>query len=434
MPDIFDKCDEFWVRMKKVAGDDLDPGVFFRKFPTTNCLPKIVVEGKKYLQIATNDYLGLATHPEVVAAATEVCRESGVGTPLGARPLTGNTQMHLELEEKLASFRRTEASLVFNLGLGAMTGTIASIVGRKERVFVDAYAHGCLHDGARLCKGEASWFGHNDLDDLEAQLKACPIDQPKLIAVDGVYGMTGDLAPLPEIVELKHKYKAQLFVDDAHGTGVLGANGRGTPEHFGVEDEIDLHGGTFAKAFGTFGGYVCAKKRVLDFIKYVSPGFVLTKALPGCMTAATIKSLELMQAMPERRVQLWKNITVLREGLREAGFNIGKPEGAVTSIYTRGAMALPAVRMLMEEHSIIVNPVMYPAVPYGTSIIRMTASALHTPADMERLVGAIVAVSKKLPLLEGNAAAAKKIITKYSGMPDGTEATAPASNVNGSTH
>ena len=178
MPDIFDKCDEFWVRMKKVAGDDLDPGVFFRKFPTTNCLPKIVVEGKKYLQIATNDYLGLATHPEVVAAATEVCRESGVGTPLGARPLTGNTQMHLELEEKLASFRRTEASLVFNLGLGAMTGTIASIVGRKERVFVDAYAHGCLHDGARLCKGEASWFGHNDLDDLEAQLKACPIDQP----------------------------------------------------------------------------------------------------------------------------------------------------------------------------------------------------------------------------------------------------------------
>ena len=246
--------------------------------------------------------------------------------------------------------------------------------------------------------------------------------------------MTGDLAPLPEIVELKHKYKAQLFVDDAHGTGVLGANGRGTPEHFGVEDEIDLHGGTFAKAFGTFGGYVCAKKRVLDFIKYVSPGFVLTKALPGCMTAATIKSLELMQAMPERRVQLWKNITVLREGLREAGFNIGKPEGAVTSIYTRGAMALPAVRMLMEEHSIIVNPVMYPAVPYGTSIIRMTASALHTPADMERLVGAIVAVSKKLPLLEGNAAAAKKIITKYSGMPDGTEATAPASNVNGSTH
>ena len=263
--------------MGKVAGEHLDPSVFFRKFPVTNCLPRVKVDGKEFLQVATNDYLGLATHPEVREAATEIVVESGVGTPLGARPLTGNTQLHLDLEAKLAEFRRTEAALVFNLGLGAMTGTIACMVGRKERVFVDAYAHGCLHDGAKLCKGEASWFAHNDLDDLESQLKACPIDQPKLIAVDGVYGMTGDLAPLPELVELKHKYKAQLFVDDAHGTGVLGDNGRGTPEHFGVESEVDIHGGTFAKAFGTFGGYICGSARALDFIKFVSPGFVLTK-------------------------------------------------------------------------------------------------------------------------------------------------------------
>ncbi|MCL4151536.1 UNVERIFIED_CONTAM: hypothetical protein GTU68_025914 [Idotea baltica] len=412
MPDIFDKCDEFWDRIKKVAGDQLDQSVFFRQFPITNCLPEVELEGKKYLQIATNDYLGLATHPEVREIAARVTAEHGVGTPLGARPLTGNTAMHLELEEKLAAFRRTEGSLVFNLGLGAMTGTIACMVGRKERVFVDAYAHGCVHDGAKLCKGEASWFGHNDLDDLEAQLKACPLEQPKLIAVDGVYGMTGDLAPLPELVELKNKYNAKLFVDDAHGTGVLGDNGRGTPELFGVEDEIDLHGGTFAKSFGTFGGYLCGPKKVLDFVKFNSPSFVLTKALPGPITAATLKTLELMQAMPERRVQLWENISVLREGLRNAGFNIGNPEGAVTSIFTKGALALPVVRTLMDKHDIIVNAVMYPAVPYGTSIVRMTASALHTPAQMQRLVDAIVDVSAELPLLEGNLAVAHKAVAK----------------------
>lgn len=412
MADIFDKCDEFWSRMRKVAGEHFDKGVFFRRFPVTNCLPEVEVEGTRYLQISTNDYLGLATHPEVIEAAANVVENNGIGTPLGARPLTGNTELHLELESKLAQFRRTEDSLVFNLGLGAMSGTIACMVGRKEKVFVDAYAHGCLHDGARLCKGEASWFGHNDLEDLESQLKACPLEQPKLIAVDGVYGMTGDLAPLPELVELKHKYNAQLFVDDAHGTGVLGENGRGTPELFGVEDEVDLHGGTFAKAFGTFGGYVCGSRRALDFIKFVSPGFMLTKALPGAMTAATIKSLELMQSMPERRIQLWENVNVLRDGLRNSGFDIGMPQGAVTSIFTRGAMALSAVRMLQEDYQILVNPVMYPAVPYGTSIIRMTASALHSPAQMNQLVDAINEVAKRIPLHEGNSRAAHKSVAQ----------------------
>ena len=414
MPDIFDKCDEFWVRMRKLCGEHLDTGVFFRKFPITNCLPEIEMDGKTYLQIATNDYLGLATHPEVRKIAADVTAEHGVGTPLGARPLTGNTTMHLELEEKLAEFRKTEAALVFNLGLGAMSGTIACMVGRNERVFVDEYAHGCVSDGAKLCKGEASWFKHNDLDDLENQLKQCPIDQPKLIAVDGVYGMTGDLAPLPELVELKNKYGAQLFVDDAHGTGVMGENGRGTPELFGVEDEIDLHGGTFAKSFGTFGGYICGPKKVLDFVKFNSPSFVLTKALPSPITAATIKTLELMQAMPERRKQLWENIEVLRSGLRNAGFDIGNPQGAVTSIFTKSALALSVVRMLMEKHNIIVNGVMYPAVPYGISIVRMTASALHTPAQMQRLVDAIIDVSQHLPLLEGNHAIAHKAVAHSS--------------------
>lgn len=426
MPDIFDKCDDFWKRIKKVTGEHYDPGVFFREFPITNCLPNVSIEGKSYLQVATNDYLGLATHPEVIEAAVKVVVDNGIGTPLGARPLTGNTSLHMQLEEELAEFRGTESSLVFNLGLGAMSGTIACMVGRKDRVFVDAYAHGCLHDGARLCKGEASWFGHNDLDDLESQLKACPIDQPKLIAVDGVYGMTGDLAPLDDLVELKNKYNACLFVDDAHGTGVLGDNGRGTPEVFGVEDEIDIHGGTFAKAFGTFGGFICTNKKAIDFIRFVSPSFMLTKALPGAITAATIKSLELMQRLPERRLQLWENIDVLRGGLRNAGFNIGNPQGAVTSIFTRGALALSAVRILMDEHNIIVNPVMYPAVPYGTSIVRMTASALHTPSQMRQLVDALVDVSQKIPLLEGNRAVAHKAVART------TQASSTPTSNNGS--
>lgn len=412
MASIFDKCDEFWARMEKIAGEHTIAlrNTFFRVFPITNSRPLIYQDGRELLQVATNDYLGLATHPEVIQAALEVVAEHGVGSPLGARPLTGNTALHLELEEKLAKYRLTESCLVYNLGLTAMSGTIATLVGRRERIFVDAYAHGCVHDGAKLCKGEASWFAHNDMNDLEEQLKAVPLDVPKLITVDGVYGMTGDLAPLPQLVELKYKYNAQLFVDDAHGTGVLGENGRGTCELFGVENDVDIHGGTFAKSFGTFGGYVCAPEKVIRFVRHVSPGFMLTKALPAAIVAATIKSLELMETQPERRVQLWNNINSLRDGLRNAGFNIGNPQGAVTSIFTRGVTALHAVKMLDEEHDIIVNPVMYPAVPYGTSIIRMTPTALHTIEQMERVVEALIAVSRKIPLLEGNHAAAQKLM------------------------
>jgi 7-keto-8-aminopelargonate synthetase-like enzyme len=411
MANVFDKCDEFWTRMEKVVGPNMEDlrNTFFRQYPVSNCLPKVEIAGTEYLQVATNDYLGLATHPEVVQAATETCSVHGTGTPLGARPLTGNSHLHTSLEGDLRDFLGHEATLVFNLGLSAMSGTVACMVGRKERVFVDAYAHGCLHDGAKLCKGEATWFGHNDMKDLEEQLKATPIDIPKMICVDGVYGMTGDLAPLPDLVELKNKYNAKLFVDDAHGTGVLGENGRGTCELFGVEDEVDLLGGTFAKAFGTFGGYLCGPERVLNFVKHVSPGFMLTKALPAAICSGTLKSLELMQKMPERRKQLWENITVLRDGLRNAGFNIGNPQGAVTSIFTRGVTALHAVKLLQDKHKILVNPVMYPAVPYGTSIVRMTASALHSTDQMQQLVDALVQVADEIPLSEANHAAAEKL-------------------------
>ncbi len=398
--------------MQKVAGDDMEAlrDTFFRRFPITNCRPNFMRRGKQYLQVSTNDYLGLATHPEVIEAGLVVAREHGVGTPLGARPLTGNTDLHVLLEKQLSDFRLTEGSLVYNLGLSAMSGTIACIVGRKERIFVDAYAHSCIHDGARLCKGEASWFAHNDMNDLEEQLKACPDDVAKMIAVDGVYGMSGDLAPLDKLVELKKKYNARLFVDDAHGTGVMGENGRGTCELFGVEEDVDLHGGTFAKSFGTFGGYICGPEDVMRFVRHVSPGFMLTKALPAAIVASTIKSLELMRSMPELRIKLWENINHLRMGLRKAGFNIGNPEGAVTSIFTRGVTALQAVKMLDDEHQIIVNPVMYPAVPYGTSIVRMTPSALHTTEQMQQLIDALIAVDKKIPLLEGNHAAAHRAV------------------------
>jgi 8-amino-7-oxononanoate synthase len=404
MSDVFDKCDVFWNRMKKMSGDLFEPllATFHRAFPITNCLPHFEWQGRRMLQVATNDYLGLATHPDVIAAAVEVAREHGAGTPLGARPLTGNTSLHLELEDRLAEYRRTESSLVYNLGLGAMSGTISCLVGRGDYVFADAYAHHCIHDGARLSKGEVKWFRHNDMEDLERLLKECPRDSAKLIVVDGVYGMIGDLAPLPELVELKHRYNARLFVDDAHGTGVLGANGRGTAELYGVEDQVDIHGGTFAKSFGTFGGYVCAPKKITHYVRHVSPGFMLTKALPACIVAATLKSLELMQKMPERREKLWVNINTLRSGLRAIGFEIGNPQGAVTSIFTRGVEALKAVKLLQDEYDIIVNPVMFPAVPYGKSIIRMTASALHTPEQMIQLVDALTEISTRVPLLEAN--------------------------------
>lgn len=404
MSDLFDKCDAFWKRMRRTTRSDEEflklRSLFFREFPVANCLPYIQMDGREMLQVATNDYLGLAMHPETIEVASEVVRQFGAGTPLGARPLTGTTELHLRLERELARYRGTEDCMVFNLGLGAMSGTISALVDRNERVFVDAYAHSCVHEGAKLAKGEAIWFQHNDMNELEHQLKICPPGVNKLIAVDGVYGMTGDLAPLPELVELKNKYGARLLVDDAHGTGVLGPNGRGTAEHFGVEDQVDLHAGTFAKAFGTFGGYVAGPKPVLDYLRYVSPSFVLTKALPGVLTAATLKTLEIMQREPERRTRLWENLGVLRQGLRDAGFEIGQPQGAVTSIFTRGLRALMAVRMLQDEFNIVANAVMYPAVPQRVSIVRMTVSALHTADDMRRVVDALKQIDQRIPLQE----------------------------------
>lgn len=412
MAGIFQKCDDFWRRARRKGGADFDEllGTFSRIYPISNSAPHIDFRGRRMLQVATNDYLGLATHPEAIAAAHAVVREHGAGTPLGARPLTGSTALHVELEEKLATFRRTEACLVHNVGLGAMSGTIASLVGRKDRVFVDSFAHGCVHDGARLSRGKVSWFRHNDMEDLETQLRACPINQPKLICVDGVYGMSGDLAPLVELVELKNRYGAQLLVDDAHGTGVLGANGRGTPEHFGVEDEIDLHGGTFAKSFGTFGGYMAGPRTVIEFLRLNSPAFVLTKSLPAAQTAQTLKSLELMQRLPERRAKLWENLNALRAGLRSAGLDIGNPQGAVTSVWTRGVRALPAVRSLEEDYNILANLVMYPAVPQGTSIIRMTLSAMHSLEDVDRVVDALSEINERMPLKDGDEAPAAELL------------------------
>jgi 7-keto-8-aminopelargonate synthetase-like enzyme len=403
MPDIFEKCDDFLERMERMAGDNFDAlsEVFYRVYPIANSEPHIQFRGREVLQVATNDYLSLATHPEAIAAATEIASKYGAGTPLGARPLTGTTELHLELERRLAEFRRTESCIVYNLGLGAMSGTVACLVGRKERVFVDEYAHGCLHDGARLARGEDSRFRHNDLDDLERQLRACPPEQAKLIAVDGVYGMSGDLAPLPELVELKKRYGAQLLVDDAHGTGVLGEHGRGTPEHFGVEDEIDLHGGTFAKSFGTFGGYIAGPERVIRYLRFQSPAYVLTKALPASIAAATIVTLDLIQREPERRVKLWENLNALRDGLRAAGLNIGNPQGAVTSIWMRGFRALPVIHELERRYNILANLVLYPAVPYNTSIIRVTLTAAHSLSDVARVIDALSDIHKRQPLQDG---------------------------------
>jgi 7-keto-8-aminopelargonate synthetase-like enzyme len=403
MPDIFEKCDDFVDRMQRMAGHNFDAltDVFGRVYPISNSKPHIQFRGRQMLQVATNDYLGLANHPEAVAAAAAIVQEHGAGTPLGARPLTGTTELHLELERRIAEFRRTESCIVYNLGLGAMSGTVACLVGRKDRVFVDEYAHGCLHDGARLAKGEDSRFRHNDLDDLERQLRACPPEQAKLICVDGVYGMSGDLAPLPELVELKNRYGAQLLVDDAHGTGVLGENGRGTAEHFGVEDEIELHGGTFAKSFGSFGGYIAGPERVIRFLRFQSPAYVLTKALPASITAATLVTLDLIQREPERRVKLWENLNALRDGLRAAGLDVGNPQGAVTSIWMRGFRALPVVHELEEDYGILANLVLYPAVPQNTSIVRITLTAAHSLDDVARVVDALTEIHRRSPLQDG---------------------------------
>jgi 8-amino-7-oxononanoate synthase len=390
MADIFDKVTKFFQSSPICDGHDRATAekVLYRQSPLDNAGPWIRLDGRDILQFSTNDYLGLARHPRVRQAAIDMVNRFGVSAPMGARPLTGSTELHDELERQIADFKGTEKSLVFGNGAHAMMGCVAALAGPKDFVVLDRYAHASLVCGVRISGARTAFFQHNNVEDLDALLTKMP-HRAKMVVVDGVYSMQGDMAPLPEICDVCKKHGARLLVDDAHGTGVCGKNGRGTAELMGVENRIDVHLGTCSKAMATMGGFAAGSADVIEYLRFNAPTILFTKAMPACIAAATLEALALVRAGNDLRAKLWDNARTLQKMLVEAGFNIGQTESPITPIYGNGTHAVHMSNELLGEFGIWVSAVLYPAVPIGTSMLRAIPTAAHSKDDIEKLVKAL---------------------------------------------
>lgn len=312
--------------------------------------------------------------------------------------MTGNTELHLELERQVAAFKRAEKALVFSTGTDAMMGAVAALAGREDLIILDEHAHASLSWGAKVSGAEIRTFKHNDIDDLESILLDTPSKQAKMVVVNGVYSMHGDLAPLPELCELCKANGVRLLVDDAHGTGVCGESGRGTAERFGVEEQIDLHLGTFSKAIGTAGGFAAGDQAVVDFLKYQAPNILFTKAMPACIAAATLEALKLLHDSRDRRNTLWRNAELLQDGMQAAGYSIGNTQTPITPVHAKGSAAIYVSDAMDRDFDIRTSAILYPAVPFGTSVLRITPTANHCPRDVQLLLKAASELRESIPI------------------------------------
>jgi 8-amino-7-oxononanoate synthase len=348
--------------------------------------------------LGSNNYLGLANHPEVKEAAAIALAKYGTGVA-GSRLLNGTLDLHVELEERLARFTRRESALVFATGFQVNLGVLSSLLGRRDVAVLDALDHACIIDGARLGFGRTLKYRHNDMGDLARKLKNIPRDAGILIVVDGVFSMEGDVAPLPEIAQLARAHEARLMVDDAHGLGVFGEGGRGTPEHFGVEDDVDLLMGTFSKSLATVGGFVAGNAHVINHVRHVARSAIFSAALPPACVAAAAKALDIVEREPERRKQLWENARYLKRELTRLGFDTGESASPVVPVVVGEDYDVYRATIRLQELGVFANPVVSPAVPRGRAMIRTSCVATHTREHLDRALEALEQMGRELALI-----------------------------------
>jgi len=393
--DLFDKCKNF-TTAREVMALGLYP--YFHPLSSGQDTG-VVIDGLPMIMIGSNNYLGLTSHPEVKKAAIEAVEKYGSGCS-GSRFLNGTLDIHVELEEKLAKFMHKEAALVYSTGFQTNLGTISTLVGKREFIITDRANHASIFDGCRLAFGETVKFKHNNMADLKRVLTACGKNTGKLIVVDGVFSMEGEIVNLPEIVDLAKKYKARIMVDDAHGIGVLGEGGRGTAEHFGLEDEVDIVMGTFSKSFASLGGFIAAKEEVIHFIKHFSRELIFSASMPPAAVAATIKTLEIIQREPERRKRLWEITHKMQKGYRDLGFDIGHTQTPVIPIIIGEDLKTFQFWKMLFENGIFANPIISPAVPKGRALIRTSYTATHTDEQMDKVLEVFACVGKKMGVIK----------------------------------
>ncbi|MEO0097528.1 MAG: pyridoxal phosphate-dependent aminotransferase family protein [candidate division WOR-3 bacterium] len=377
--DLFAKCEIYYKKVEEAITKGYYPYFTPIESETNNW---VIINGKKYLMLGSNNYLGLTNDPRLKEAAIEAVKKYGTGCT-GSRFLNGTLDLHLELEEKLARFFNRDDCIVFSTGYQTNLGIISSLVSKNDYVITDKLDHASIIDGCKLSFGNVKRFPHNNMASLERILKSLPKNSGKLIVVDGVFSMEGDLCNLPEITDLAEKYNARILVDEAHAVGVMGENGRGTVEYFGLENKIDLIMGTFSKSFATIGGFVVGEKKVISYIRHNARSLIFSAALPPASVAAAAKALEIIQNEPKRRKHLWKITEKMREGLKKLGYNTGESVTPIIPIIIGEDMKTLKFWHLLFENQIFANPVIPPAVPPNRSLIRTSYMAIHTEEDID---------------------------------------------------
>jgi len=390
---IFDKCDAYNAP-DKIMEAGIYP--FFRMIESQQD-PVVIMDGREIVMCGSNNYLGLTSHPKVKEASIEAIRKYGTGCA-GSRFLNGTLDIHVELEEKLARFFRKEGALVYATGYQTNLGVLSTVVGRGDVAISDRVNHASIVDGLRLSLGEVRKFKHNDMEDLDRVLQK-EAGKNKMVVVDGVFSMEGDLSPLDEIVALRQKHEFGIMVDDAHGVGVLGKTGRGAAEHFGVEDDVDLIMGTYSKSLATIGGFVVASADIIKYLKHISRSMMFSASLAPALVAAASTALDIIDEEPERREKLWANTERMMKEFRSCGFDIGDAASPIIPIVVGEDMLAFQMALMLQEEGVFANPVVSPATPPGRALIRTSYMATHTDEHLDRVLEAFVKVGKQMGLI-----------------------------------
>ncbi len=393
--DLFKRCYEF-KDPEKVK--EMGLYTYFRCISSAQ-EPEVIMDGKKVIMLGSNNYLGLTNHPYVKEKAVEAVKKYGSGCA-GSRFLNGTLEIHCELEEKLANFVRKESALVFSTGFQTNLGVISTIVGKGDIIYIDKANHASIIDGCRLSFGTIRKFRHNDVKHLEKLVQEDGEEPGKLVVIDGVFSMEGDIFELPSLVDLKKRYNLKIMVDDAHGIGVLGKDGRGTAEYFNLEKEVDLIMGTFSKSLASVGGFIAGPKEVITWIKHKARTLIFSASPPPASVASVIAALRIIEKEPERREKLWENTKFLMDGLRNLGFDIGNTQTPIVPVIVgEDLMAFKMVQRL-QELGVFANPVISPATPPGRALIRNSLMATHTKENIEKALECFKKAGKELGIID----------------------------------
>jgi len=359
---------------------------------------EVMMNGKKILMFGSNSYLGLTNHPKVIEAAIEATRKYGTGCA-GSRFLNGTLDIHIELEREIAEFIGKEDVIIYSTGFQVNLGVVSCVTGREDYVICDELDHASIVEGRRLSFSTAMKFKHNNMESLEKELQKCRPESVKLIVVDGVFSMEGDITNLPEIVRLAKKYNASIMVDEAHGLGVLGNQGRGTCDHFGLTDDVDLIMGTFSKSLASLGGFIAGDSSIINYLRHNSRSYIFSASITPASTAAAREALHIMKSEPERIQQLWDNTNYALQAFRDLGFEIGHTATPIIPLYVRDQEKTFMVTKMLFDEGVFVNPVIPPACSPEDTLIRFSLMATHTRSQIEFAIGKLHKCFKQLGII-----------------------------------